>query len=182
MRRVGRLNNLPVMEGGDDNIVRKDWIRYTDDNGKITLSKRSCDGSIKPVAGSNSDTEYLYFMVKSWTSHFSGTDKSLLDILKVLPVISSQRVNYITFKGVHMPAEIFGYSNGEDVRRYDYVKAVRFPRCQMLLSESEAVAVNSLQDLEKALTIFGLYADLEEMLTPISKEEFDSLEIPNLPL
>lgn len=147
---------------------------------------------LKPLErGSNDSLEelipddYIYCRVKSWTDDLTNGKKvSLLNfgISTIGPIIESSLVNFFIFGNIYAPFDTIQYTNGEGTKRYDYVKAIRIQKCAISTKPDELVKLNTLDDLQNLTKLLGLEADLSKALEPITKDEFDSMEIPTLPL
>lgn len=100
-------------------------------------------------------------------------------------LISSSLVNYFIFANIYAPFNIINYSGGEGTNRYSKVKAIRIQKALIATSmgdDAEFIKFNTLDDLQNILKLLGTEVDLSKALEPITKDEFDSMEIPTLPL
>lgn len=148
---------------------------------------------LKPLErGSNDSLEelipdgYIYCRVKSWTDDLTnGKGGSLLNLGRntIGPIIESSLVNFFIFGNIYAPFDTIEYNNGEGIKRYDYVKAIRIQKCAISSSDgSKLIKLNTFDDLQNFIKLLGLEVDLSKALEPITKDEFDSMEIPTLPL
>lgn len=100
-------------------------------------------------------------------------------------IISSSLVNFFIFSKIYAPFDVINYNDDDEgTNRYSKVKAIRIQKAYIPTdSESgEMIHLEKLQDLENILKVLGFNIDLSKALEPISKEEFDSMDIPTLPL
>lgn len=148
---------------------------------------------LKPLErGSNDSLEelipddYIYCRVKSWTDDLTNGEKiSLLNVGKSLigPIMDSSLVNFFVFGNIYAPFDTIQYVNGEGVNRYDYVKAIRIQKVAIPAQNgSKLIKLNTFDDLQNFIKSLDLEVDLSKALEPITKDEFDSMEIPTLPL
>lgn len=185
MKFRGWLNGKRVVEG-DPNKVRKNQILLVRDNST---------GNVKAIRerGSNDSLEelipddYIYCRVKSWTDDLTNDGKkaSLLSIGEYIgPLISSSLVNFLMFGNIYAPFDRINYNDGEGTNRYSKVKAIRIQKAGLYASEngSKFTKINTLDDLQNAMKLIGIEVDLSKALEPITKDEFDSMEVPTLPL
>lgn len=98
-------------------------------------------------------------------------------------IIDSSLVNSFIFGNIYAPFDVIQYSNGEGAYRYGYVKAIRIQKATLPNSDgSKFIKLNTLDDLQNAIKLLGLEVDFSKALEPITKDEFDSMEIPTLPM
>lgn len=188
MKRVGRINNKIVVQG-DPNTITKNQILLVNDNqtNQIkSIKKRDNNGSLKSIT----DDDYLYFKVKDWNAIVvEGISiKDLLmtdDGIFLQPLVSSCLVNFFLIGQFYAPTDIFMYTNGEGNKRFLNVKAIRIFK-GYLPDDNEftkMVKLQSLKDIERVMSLLGMEnANLSNALEPITKDEFDSMEIPTLSL
>lgn len=100
------------------------------------------------------------------------------------PLISSSLVNFSLFSNIYAPFDVINYTNGEGADRYSKVKAIRIQKADLVASEdgSKFIKLNTLDDLQNTMKLLGIEVDLSKALEPITKDEFDSMEVPTLPL
>ena len=98
------------------------------------------------------------------------------------PIIDSSLVNFSIFGNIYAPFDVIGYTNGEGTNRYNYVKAIRIQKCAIPTQPDELVKFNTFDDLQNFIKLLVPEVDLSKALEPITKDEFDSMEIPTLPL
>lgn len=179
-----RVLNFRVVEG-DPNEIDKNEILLVRDNstGKVkSIRERGSDGSLKELI----PDDYIYCRVKSWQEILTGEQgMSLLTLGDMIlgPLISSSLVNFSVFGNIYAPFNVIQYK-GEGYNRYSKVKAIRIQKA-LISSEDETklIKLNSLDDLQNYLKLFGaIEVDLSKALEPITKDEFDSMEVPDLPL
>lgn len=93
-------------------------------------------------------------------------------------------VNFLLFSSIYAPFDIIKYSDGESTNRYSKVKAIRIQKADLAASMKggEYIKLETLEDLQNCLKLLGIEADLSKTLEVITKDEFDSMEIPTLPL
>lgn len=94
-------------------------------------------------------------------------------------------MNFFIFSKIYAPFDVINYNDDDEgTNRYSKVKAIRIQKAYIPTdSESgEMIHLEKLQDLENILKVLGFNIDLSKALEPISKEEFDSMDIPTLPL
>lgn len=179
-----RVLNFRVVEG-DPNEVDKNEILLVRDNstGKVkSIRERGNDGSLEELIPDN----YIYCRVKSWTTDLTdGQKESLLSLGEWIgPLISSSLVNFLLFSNIYVPFDIIKYSDGEGTNRYSKVKAIRIQKVGLAASMEggEYIKLETLEDLQNCLKLLGMEVDLSKTLEVITKDEFDSMEIPTLPL
>lgn len=179
-----RVLNFRVVEG-DPNEVDKNEILLVRDNstGKVkSIRERGSDGSLEELI----PDDYIYCRVKSWTTDLTNGQKvSLLSLEEYIgPLISSSLVNFSLFSNIYAPFYIIKYTNGEGTNRYSKVKAIRIQKADLAASEdgSKFIKLNTLDDLQNTMKLLGIEVDLSKALEPITKDEFDSMEVPTLPL
>lgn len=179
-----RIFNFKVLEG-DSNKINKDEILVVRDNstGKVkSIRERGNDGSLKELIPDN----YIYCRVKSWITDLTDGDNiSLLTLGDFIgPLISSSLVNYFLYSNLYAPFDVISYTDGEGISRYKEVKAIRIQKANLMasLDGNKVIKLESLKDLQSSLKLLGIEVDLSRALEPISKDEFDSMEIPTLPI
>ena len=87
MKRIGTLNNIPIVEG-DANELKINNILYDKKEDGIDLLKRGDDGKLHSISsGSNLLFKY-YEIPDANSSDFNGATSYTLDILSMLPVFS----------------------------------------------------------------------------------------------
>ena len=93
-------------------------------------------------------------------------------------------VNFLLFSNIYAPFDIINYNDGEGTNRYGKVKAIRIQKGDLVtsLEGGEYVKIETLEDLQNSLKLLGIEVDLSKTLEVITKDEFDSMEIPTLPL
>lgn len=98
------------------------------------------------------------------------------------PLISSSLVNFFIFSNIYAPFNIINYTNGEGTNRYSKVKAIRIQKAGLATSAdgSKFIKFNTLDDLQNTMKLLGVEVDLSKALEPITKDEFDSMEVPTL--
>lgn len=179
-----RILNFRVVEG-DPNEVDKNEILLVRDNStsKVkSIRERGNDGSLEELISDN----YIYCRVKDWEEDLTdGQRVSLLSLGEWIgPLISSSLVNFLLFSNVYVPFDIISYNNGEGTKRYSKVKAIRIQKVDLVASidDREIIKLESLEDLQNSLKLLGIEIDLSKTLEVITKDEFDSMEIPTLPI
>ena len=183
MKLRGWLNGKRVVEG-DPNKVRKNEILLVRDNST---------GNVKAIRerGSNDSLEelipddYIYCRVKSWTDDLTNGKKiSLLKLGRNIigTIIESSLVNFYIFRNIYASFDVIDYNSGEGTNRYNDVKAIRIKKCAISISDSsEPIKLNTFDDLQNMIKLSDTEVDLSKALEPITKDEFDSMEIPTLP-
>lgn len=178
-----RVLNFRVVEG-DPNEIDKNEILLVRDNstGKVkSIRERGSDGSLKELI----PDDYIYCRVKSWQKDLTnGQDISLLKFGETSygPVISSSLVNFFLFENIYAPFDLIGSSSVNNIGRYTKVNAIRIQKFCVTLDEGNIIKINTLDDLQNSIKLMlGVEIDLSKALEPITKDEFDSMEVPTLP-
>ena len=92
-------------------------------------------------------------------------------------------MNFFVFGNIYAPFDVIKYTNGEGINRYSYVKAIRIQKVTVISSDNSGfIKLNTLDDLQNFIKLLGTEVDLSKALELITKDEFDSMEIPTLPL
>ena len=178
-KRVGKLFNHPIVIG-DPNEVDKNEILLVRDNltGEIqSIKKRGSNGSLEELI----PDDYIYCKVKSWRTDIATEPpaQTLIDLADsgIGAIISTSYVNTMIYKGIYAP---YDFVKSEPVE-IDKVKGIRILKCYMIpYIEEDPVKINTLDDLQNFLDILEMKIDLSKVLEPITKAEFDSMEIPTL--
>ena len=178
-----RVLNFRVVEG-DPNEIDKNEILLVRDNstGKVkSIRERGSDGSLKELI----PDDYIYCRVKSWQKDLTnGQDISLLKFGETGygPIISSSLVNFSLFENIYAPFNIIGSSSTGNIGRYTKVNAIRIQKFCVTLDENNVIKINTLDDLQNIVKLLsGKEMDFSKALKPITKDEFDSMEVPTLP-
>lgn len=178
-----RVLNFRVVEG-DPNEIDKNEILLVRDNstGKVkSIRERGSDGSLKELI----PDDYIYCRVKSWQKDLTdGQDMSLLKFGEngFGSIISSSLVNFFLFENIYAPFNIIGGSSTDSIGRYTKVSAIRIQKYCVTLDENNVIKINTLDDLQNIVKLtLGMEIDLSKALEPITKDEFDSMEVPTLP-
>ena len=64
--------------------------------------------------------------------------------------------------------------------RYKDVKAIRIQKFTGIAPDGKSIKINTLEDLQEYIKLLGKELDLSKALELITKDEFDSMEIPTL--
>lgn len=180
-----KVLNFRVVEGVP-NKVDKNMILLIRDKltGRIKSIKKRCGrGSLEELI----PDDYIYCKVKSWTDDLTnGGNMSLLKLGDTIgSLISSSLVNFYIFKRYYAPFDIINCNDGEGTSRYSNVKAIRIQKTYIstsLSDDADPIKFNTLNELQDILKLLGLDLDLSKALEEITKEEFDNMEIPTIPL
>ena len=178
-----RVLNFRVVEG-DPNEIDKNEILLVRDNstGKVkSIRERGSDGSLKELISD----DYIYCRVKSWEEDLTnGQDMSLLKFGEggYGSIISSSLVNFSIFENIYAPFDIICSSSAGNIGRYTKVSAIRIQKFCITLDEGNIIKINTLDDLQNIMKLVaGKEIDFSKALEPITKDEFDSMEVPTLP-
>lgn len=181
-----RVLNFRVVEG-DPNEVDKNEILLVRDNptGKVkSIRKRGSDGSLEHLIPVPDD--YIYCRATSWDTDLTDDGQRiwLEHFLEFFdPLVSSSLVKLPVGFICYLPFRVMGdfEKNGHNV--FTEIRAIRIYKAVLAASEdgSKFIKLNTLDDLQNILlTLTGLKVDLSKSLKPITKDEFDSMEIPTL--
>ena len=179
-----RVLNFRVVEG-DPNEIDKNEILLVRDNstGKVkSIRERGSDGSLKELI----PDDYIYCRVKSWGEDLTdGQDISLLKFGETAygSIISSSLVNFFIFENIYAPFNIICGSSADSIGRYTKVSAIRIQKFCFTLDDNNVIKINTLDDFQNIMKLaLGMEIDFSKALEPITKDEFDSMEVPTLPL
>lgn len=87
MKRIGTLNNIPIVEG-DANELKINNILYDKKEDGIDLLKRGDDGKLHSISSGSSSLFKYYEIPDANSSDFNEYTSSTLTILSMLPVFS----------------------------------------------------------------------------------------------
>ena len=87
MKRIGTLNNIPIVEG-DANELKVNNILYDKKEDGIDLLKRGDDGKLHSISSGSSSLFKYYEIPDANSPDFNVTTFYVLTILSVLPVFS----------------------------------------------------------------------------------------------
>lgn len=180
-----RVLNFRVVEGDPNEISRNEILLIRDNStGKIkSIRERESNGSLKELIPDN----YIYCRVKNWKADLTdGQGITLLSLGEWIGLlISSSLVNFLIFSNIYAPFDIINYSNGEGANRYSKVEAIRIQKAYLPVNPelTELSRLETLEDLQNSIKlVLGVDIDLSKALEVITKDEFDSMEIPILPI
>lgn len=181
-----RVLNFRVVEGDPNKVDKRNMILLIRDKltGRIKSIKKRCgSGSLEELI----PDDYIYCKVKSWTDDLTnGEDISLLQLGATIgSLISTSLVNFYIFRRYYAPFDIINYNGEEGTNRYSDVKAIRIQKAYIstsLSDDADSTKFNTLNELQDIMKLLGLDLDLSKALEEITKEEFDNMEIPTLPL
>lgn len=88
MKRIGTLNNIPIVEG-DANELKVNNILYDKKEDDIDLLKRGDDGKLHSISSGSSSLFKYYEIPDIHSNDFTETTDELLLILSLLPVFST---------------------------------------------------------------------------------------------
>lgn len=165
MKRIGTLNNKPIVEG-DENLLKKNTILYKENNGKIELSERGDSGKIDNItqgsSNSNGDDKkiyiaFLYNKISEVTTYIS-----LLIYIKYFIYFQDE---FKIVKGSPTAATI--PDNGEKILVYGELNPIIYTYTNS--SGARFITINSLEEYESTS---GLDSN-NRPFKIITKEEFD---------
>lgn len=87
MKRIGTLNNIPIVEG-DTNELKVNNILYDKKEDGIDLLKRGDDGKLHSISSGNSSLFKYYEIPDKNSPDYTKFTLSTLNILSILPVFS----------------------------------------------------------------------------------------------
>ena len=88
MKRIGTLNNIPIVEG-DANELKINNILYDKKENGIDLLKRGDDGKLHSISSGSSSLFKYYEIPDIYSDDFTDSTSSMLNILSLLPVFST---------------------------------------------------------------------------------------------